>query len=494
MSVDVSPVIVEYHRRGTSSASSITNLGCLNEEIAMAPGKPNSPEPDYERVDDILALNKKKMGWWKSSLENIFSAAAKNGRENRMVSRRKILSRSRDDLRLDVPEEEEDVWQQKDKLLRDHMSEVNEKWSQIDDEIWAKVIVMERNRRVAKAYARAPVLTVNGSDDGFDGYRIGLNGFDNPMRDPKTEEIKRHIGQGVKLKMDDAGNILVKRLAKSNVYIKALSEENSISNEGLKLPNGALEVDKPVKLFDMKKFQLNITKEIQRAYPDRRQLEKQCITSLGFVRNETDPLDCPIWVMLINIVAIDMLKSKMPPMKRMESRSRNRVAMPEEDPYSVAGGSAGSSGSSGSGAPPRRSDKPPKLPPRDGHYGQKIPKPDYDDAIDEETFKAMQAQRAKDQIFEKDKKYDDPYYCGLRARISNFARRRSTEKDREREAVEGRRALLQSALGSNAIYVHPPTLWPSRSYDSGMDSNGSRTVTSYRGASAALRTMSHPFS
>ena len=69
------------------------------------------------------------------------------------------------------------------------------KWQSIDDEIWAKIIVLERNRRVAKAYARAPVLTVNGSDDGFDGFRIGLAGFDNPLRDSKTEEVKRHIGQ-----------------------------------------------------------------------------------------------------------------------------------------------------------------------------------------------------------------------------------------------------------------------------------------------------------
>lgn len=53
---------------------------------------------------------------------------------------------------------------------------------------------MERNRRVAKAYARAPVITVNGSDTGFNGYRIGLRGFDNPMRDPKTKEIKDNIG------------------------------------------------------------------------------------------------------------------------------------------------------------------------------------------------------------------------------------------------------------------------------------------------------------
>lgn len=55
--------------------------------------------------------------------------------------------------------------------FQDHIQEVLDKWLQIDDEIWAKVIVLERNRRVAKAYARAPVLTVNGSDDGFDGFR-----------------------------------------------------------------------------------------------------------------------------------------------------------------------------------------------------------------------------------------------------------------------------------------------------------------------------------
>ena len=73
------------------------------------------------------------------------------------------------------------------------MEEILRKWDSIDDEIWAKVIVLERNRRVAKvniglgwpelncineytfvlfqAYARAPVLTINGGNGGFDGYR-----------------------------------------------------------------------------------------------------------------------------------------------------------------------------------------------------------------------------------------------------------------------------------------------------------------------------------
>ena len=43
-----------------------------------------------------------------------------------MVSRRKILSRSRDDLNLEAPpEEEEDVWYNRDKLYRVSLSTPN---------------------------------------------------------------------------------------------------------------------------------------------------------------------------------------------------------------------------------------------------------------------------------------------------------------------------------------------------------------------------------
>ena len=180
--------------------------------------------------------------------------------------------------------------------MQDHIVEVLSKWDSIDDEIWAKVIVLERNRRIAKAYARAPVLTVNGSEEGFDGFRIGVNGFDNPLRDNKTEEFKEQIGKGCKLKMDDSGNILVKRLSRSNIYVKNTMEENAVrrktewttttpelfkliifqvSNDILKLPNGVLEFEKPFKLFDMKKFQQNVNRELKRQYPERLKLETQ---------------------------------------------------------------------------------------------------------------------------------------------------------------------------------------------------------------------------
>ncbi|KAL1491814.1 hypothetical protein ABEB36_012352 [Hypothenemus hampei] len=234
-----------------------------------------------------------------------------------MISRRKILSKSRDDINLlsnGHLDDSEDVWYQKETLFKDHIQEVLNKWNQIDDEIWAKVVILERNRRVAKAYARAPVLTINGSDVGFDGFKIGLLGFDNPLRDKRTHECRRHIGYGIKIKMDENGNILIKRQSRASVFVKhtTLDEESAISNDIFKLPQGALEPNKPFILFDMKKFQVNVTKELKKAYPNRRKLENQCLCAVAFVKSDNELLKCPIWMLIINMVAIDMLKSQIP--------------------------------------------------------------------------------------------------------------------------------------------------------------------------------------
>lgn len=250
------------------------------------------------------------------------------------------------------------------------------------------------------------------------------------MRDNRTEEAKRQIGEGAKVRMDEKGNIHIKRVSKSNIYIKNTSDENGIGNDILKLPQGALEFGKGYlvrewwrntccdvklitvcfwfypsvkQLFDMKKFQQNVSRELKRAYPDRRKLEMQCITAIAFAKNDMELLNCPCWVMIVNIVAMDMLKSKMPPVsKRSDIRNRPRIPIPDEDPYSVAG--SGSSGSSshngnsnnGNGTIPansnavigtKRGDKPPKLPPRDnGIYGSNIPKVSRRRQKDESSF------------------------------------------------------------------------------------------------------------
>lgn len=80
-----------------------------------------------------------------------------------------------------------------------------------------------------------------------------------------------------------------------------------------------------LQIFDMKKFQSNVNRELSRAYPDRRRLETQCLSILSFVKSENDILECPIWVLIVNVVAMDMLKSKLPPGKYAPGLSTNCV-------------------------------------------------------------------------------------------------------------------------------------------------------------------------
>lgn len=114
--------------------------------------------------------------------------------------------------------------------------------------------------------------------------------------------------------MDDMGNIIIKRMSNCDVFIRGWDREsNSLSKDIIEL-SGELEFEKSVKLFDMKKFQAGIARELLSAYPDRRKLENQCICAIAFVKDAPELLDLCSWVMLINIVALDLLKSRFPAM------------------------------------------------------------------------------------------------------------------------------------------------------------------------------------
>ena len=80
----------------------------------------------------------------------------------------------------------------------------------------------------------------------------------------------------------------------------------------------------------MKKFQQNMSRELKRSSPDRLKLENQCISAIAFGSSDIedneesedntethsdDPLRSPLWILVINIVAMEMLRSKLPPGK-----------------------------------------------------------------------------------------------------------------------------------------------------------------------------------
>lgn len=127
---------------------------------------------------------------------------------------------------------DEDAWFCKTKLYEDHLDEIIEKWSYLDNEVWGKLIYLNRNRRIAKAYIRLPYLIVNGNQSGFDGYSIGLNGFENVYRDQETEYIVKNLEKGVRIKIDENGNLIFRKMCQLSVQVKDWLQQLTVDGSG----------------------------------------------------------------------------------------------------------------------------------------------------------------------------------------------------------------------------------------------------------------------
>ena len=196
------------------------------------------------------------------------------------------------------------------------------KWENLDDGIWSKIICLERNRRVAKAYARFKKLTINGSDCCFDGQIIGLRGFDNPFRDQSTDNVLSSIGSnGLTIKIDSEGNIWVQHNCHCSVIAPQCHSHRSFRGDnhstaiGREIENcsGHLMANKWFKLFDMTRFRDNVIKEMSSNYPDMASLQFQCISVISFGSNSTNILESPSSILIINILALDMLRTRLCP-------------------------------------------------------------------------------------------------------------------------------------------------------------------------------------
>ncbi|KRZ13993.1 hypothetical protein T11_7785 [Trichinella zimbabwensis] len=223
-----------------------------------------------------------------------------------------------------------EAWFSLDDVYKHHIDEVNEKLSSLDDGIWAKLILMEKNRRIAKAYLRSPVTRVDGSRAGFDGHVIGFNSFCSTHNDAQVAEICTKISSGVVLKIDNQGNILAKRRGHSPVIVQGANcpDMHCLGKDVISI-KGHLEVQRAIKVkflfyikseiyilfilfkvFDMRLFKEAVEIEFRRSKPDMRKLFYKSVVRISLVKDDPHPLKTPCWIMVINLVALDVLNSK----------------------------------------------------------------------------------------------------------------------------------------------------------------------------------------
>ncbi|ULT83721.1 hypothetical protein L3Y34_012763 [Caenorhabditis briggsae] len=218
-----------------------------------------------------------------------------------------------------------DTWYDTDAFLLDQVKEVLNKLSEgsIDDEIWGKIVIMERCKRVAKAYLRKTTVIIDGSEDEFDGKTLGFNHFDNPTRDDHTKEIRAKIADGVILKMDYQGNIKGMARGAAPIVCQGWKEprNNCISDRVVrlhgKLNHGVTEDEKAYKVFDMRKFKHALERELHDGTPDARSLLLKTCMRIALVKDGADMNRTPCWFAIVNLVALDMIKEKIPAIKSL---------------------------------------------------------------------------------------------------------------------------------------------------------------------------------
>ncbi|CAJ0917992.1 unnamed protein product, partial [Mesorhabditis belari] len=224
-----------------------------------------------------------------------------------------------------------DMWYDLDTFLLDQVCEVLDKLEEgnLDDAIWGKIVIMEKCKRVAKAYLRKTTIIVDGSEDEFDGSTLGFNCFDNTYRDENTEEIRQKIGDGVILKVDYQGNI--KGMARGTTPVICLGfkdserRKNCISDRLARL-QGRLntnEEDKAFKIFDMRRFKSALDREISDGQPDAKNLLLKTTVRVALVKDGGDMNRTPCWFTVINLIALDTLKSRIPNIKNMSLMNRS---------------------------------------------------------------------------------------------------------------------------------------------------------------------------
>ncbi|KAK3088133.1 hypothetical protein FSP39_015166 [Pinctada imbricata] len=194
------------------------------------------------------------------------------------------------------------------RIYQECLSQVVQKKKSLDPDAWCKIIYMEYDRVVAKFYILEREVTIDGSYEEFDGERIGLGAFQNEYRDVESEQIRTHVGKGVKLKREADGSITVIKMGKNPVIVKDSSDPGRhcfapevIQYDG-KLPQG-----QPIMVFDMEEFKSQMGLMVQQNYMNEEDLEFMSVVGLSFIRDSTDDANTPCWLMVINIRAIQSI-------------------------------------------------------------------------------------------------------------------------------------------------------------------------------------------
>ncbi|CAG9533798.1 unnamed protein product [Cercopithifilaria johnstoni] len=220
-----------------------------------------------------------------------------------------------------------DRWYTVEQFEKEHVIEILEKLEKghLDDDLWGKIILMEKCRRLVKIYLRKATLIIDGSNDEYDGITLGFNHFENFDHDKDSNDIRDKIGDGVIIKIDENGNIKAMARGLAPVIVQGWNDPTSkcipkqlIAQKGrLKTIKdrlkGITDQQRVEKIFDMRLFNWSIEQELKQSKPNTLKLLLKSCIRISLVKDVgMSALKTPCWFMIVNLVALDVLRSKLP--------------------------------------------------------------------------------------------------------------------------------------------------------------------------------------
>uniref|UniRef100_A0AC35U907 MH2 domain-containing protein n=1 Tax=Rhabditophanes sp. KR3021 TaxID=114890 RepID=A0AC35U907_9BILA len=115
-------------------------------------------------------------------------------------------------------------WNDLNAFLTDNVNEVFQKLKSMEQEIWCKLILMQRNERVMKAYLRFPTININGGYEEFDGLQVGLARFTTPdtvisSTLTSIENLLFQLKEGIYIKIDNTSGDIYRKLLLIHISI-----------------------------------------------------------------------------------------------------------------------------------------------------------------------------------------------------------------------------------------------------------------------------------
>ena len=115
--------------------------------------------------------------------------------------------------------------------------------------------------------------------------------------------------------MNDCGSLRIVNKSRVNIFAKSWNFEDTKTRNGSFLLTRKISPGKSSVLFDMDIFLDKLDQEVRIPRPTRSKLERESLSVVAIGSDSIDMINLPCWLIITNLVALDILRAKMPTSK-----------------------------------------------------------------------------------------------------------------------------------------------------------------------------------